>query len=266
MGFASDWEREANDRLTAPQRVRISSFRKHERVEGYHENKDAGQFVGSDRLLRLESLYGTVQLGYAPHRGQSFLFAGIKTSIYDNAAARWNRELKEYQAKHQLKGFNENTALNSRLGENSVVMVYKAENKPWSEYSLASYLGRSNMESLRKTMPFMDRSRERAGLKKAAEEKRRLEEQIRRGLLAGEWEQIASFRRQERELSANRDGWSALLYRKHTASHHFFRRVNLALDIQKHAMFAYYRARRKSLEEQPGYDHTAGPPEQEGDE
>ncbi len=144
-------DKEAYARLTAPQHIAVEHFSRHQKIEGYHENRDAPEFVGSDRLLKLDTLYGTIQMGYNPRRGQSFLFANIKTSVFDTAASRYQKELKEYQMARALKTGTQNLAYSAKRRGGAAVILYKAQNMPWSRGSIAPYLARANMEALRKT-------------------------------------------------------------------------------------------------------------------
>ena len=81
-------KREALARLTAPQHLTTTHFLEHRKVEGYEQDREVHDFYGCDRLWKLETVYGRVQMGYDPKKGQSFLFANLKTSIYNNAASR----------------------------------------------------------------------------------------------------------------------------------------------------------------------------------
>ena len=110
----ADRDAETYARLTAPVHVQQSHFSEHQRIEGYFENRDVPQFLGSDRLMKLDTLYGTIQLGYNPRRGQSFLFANIKTSIFDTAPSRHQRELKEYQMVRGRKAATANSETRTR--------------------------------------------------------------------------------------------------------------------------------------------------------
>lgn len=144
-----------------------------------------------------------------------------------------------------LKTGTQNLAYSARRWQGSAVLLYKAENKPWSEQSIAPYLSRVNLETLRRTMPFLDRSeaQERA---ENREEKKRLEREIRQSLLQRDNARTAVLRRQELELSRRQDVLGALLTRKQSQSLLFFRKINLAFDLQKAKMFEYYRRMRNS--------------------
>lgn len=232
--------RETAARLSAPQHLTTTRFEEHKRIEGYEQDRAVPEFYGCDRLWKMDTLYGRIQMGYHPGRGQSFLFANIKTSIFDTAASEYQHRMKETQQMRALKSGTQNMAYSARRWRNSTVLLYKAENKPWSEQSIAPYLKRINLETLRKTMPFLERSEAR-DREEGRQEKKRLEQQIRSKLREGDGAAVAALRLQERELSRRQDTLGALLARKQTQSQLFFRKINIAFDLQKAKMFEYYR-------------------------
>ena len=238
--------RESYTRLTAPQHVRLTHFSKHEKIEGYFENRDVAEFMSSDRLLRLDTIYGTIQLGYNPQKGQSFLFANIKTSIFDTAASRHQKELKEYQAMRALKTGTPNVAYSAKRRAGSAIILYKMENRPWTQRSIMPYLKRVNMETLGKTMPFMERTEDFSERAKNMREQRELQAKIRDKAVQCKFGEQREIRARQTALSQRQNELNALIYRKDTQQRLFFRKINFALDIQKHEMFAYYRDRRRS--------------------
>lgn len=240
---AREEARETDARLRAPQHLVTNRFEEHKRIEGYEQDRSVPNFIGCDRLWKLETQYGRIQMGYHPGRGQSFLFANIKTSIYDTAASAYQHRMKETQQMRTLKTGTQNIAYSARRWQAGAILLYKAENKPWSEQSIAPYLKRVNLETLRKTMPFLDRSEARER-EENREEKKRLEEKVRQSLRQRDNARTAELRLQERELSRRQDVLSALLTRKQTQSQLFFRKINLAFDLQKAKMFEYYRRMR----------------------
>lgn len=240
---AREEARETDARLRAPQHLVTNRFEEHKRIEGYEQDRSVPNFYGCDRLWKLETQYGRIQMGYHPGRGQSFLFANIKTSIYDTAASAYQHRMKETQQMRTLKTGTQNIAYSARRWQAGAILLYKAENKPWSEQSIAPYLKRVNLETLRKTMPFLDRSEARER-EENREEKKRLEEKVRQSLRQRDNARTAELRLQERELSRRQDVLSALLTRKQTQSQLFFRKINLAFDLQKAKMFEYYRRMR----------------------
>lgn len=240
---AREQARETDARLRAPQHLVTNRFEEHKKLEGYEQDRSVPNFYGCDRLWKMETQYGRIQMGYHPGRGQSFLFANIKTSLYDTAASAYQHRMKETQQMRVLKTGTQNLAYSARRWQASAVLLYKAENKPWSEQSIAPYLKRVNLETLRKTMPFLDRSEEKERAEKR-EEKKLLEQQVRKSLLQRDNARTAELRWQERELSRRQDELGALLIRKRTQSQLFFRKINLAFDLQKAKMFEYYRRMR----------------------
>ena len=79
--------RELLSRLTAPQHIVENRFTEHKKVEGYFQDRNAKNFYNCDRLMKIDTLYGTIQLGYDPRRRESFIFSYIKTSIYDTVSS-----------------------------------------------------------------------------------------------------------------------------------------------------------------------------------
>lgn len=69
--------------------------------------------------------------------------------------------MNDRQRMSQLKTGNQNRAFSAGGGPNSSVLLYKAENKPWSEQSIRPYLQRQSLEALQKTMPFLNAAQER---------------------------------------------------------------------------------------------------------
>ena len=234
-------DREAYARLTAPQHITESHFLQHEKIEGFFENRDVPEFIGSDRLLKMDTIYGTIQLGYNPRKGQSFIFANIKTSIYDTAPYRHQRELKEYQMMRALKTGTQNQAFSAKRRGASAAILYKMEPLPWSRRSVEPYLFRANMQALEKTMPFLDRSGEVMRREDTVQELRKGQEKLREQLAGGDTDGMRATRAKGLELSARQDQLNALLYRKDAQRRLFFRKLNASLDMQKHEMFAYYR-------------------------
>lgn len=227
-------KREALARLTAPQHLTTTHFLEHRKVEGYEQDREVHDFYGCDRLWKLETMYGRVQMGYDPKKGQSFLFANLKTSIYNNAASREQRKMNERERMKTLKTGTQNIAYSARRRAGSTVLVYKAENKPWSEASVAPYLGRVNLETLAQTMPFLVRG-EHAEAAEARREYRRLDKTRNAQSLA-----------QQTQLSHWVDRLEAIFLLKEQQSRLFFRRLNTAIDLQKAKMFEYYRNVKKN--------------------
>lgn len=237
-------DRELQDRVTAPQHVAFHHFGEHKAVEGYLEFRDQPDFQSSDLLLRLDTMFGTIQLGYHPGHGQSFLFANIKTSRFDTVASRYQKELRDYQMMQERKAGTQNLTFLSRRQESSAVILYKRENKPWSAESVAPYLRRMNMGVLRKTMPFLDRRQEQADYLETLREKKELERELRAKTAAQDHAGQVAVRARDTALIARQNELMGLLPRMCTQERHFFRKLNYAFDIQKQEMFTYYQERR----------------------
>jgi hypothetical protein len=233
-------------RLTAPQHITISHFSRHQKIEGYLEYRDVPEFLGSDRLWRLDTVYGSIQLGYNPRKGQSFLFANIKTSILDTAASRHQKELKEYQMMRALKSESANIAYTSKRRGGSAVLLYNMEPQPWSRRAVMPYLRRANMEALQKTMPFLDRSAELSRRAEISKEQRSLQDGLAAHMRGRRYGEMSLIRAKQTALSAHENELNALIYRKDTQQSLFFRKLNYAMNLQKREMFAYYRDRRKA--------------------
>lgn len=232
---------ETYDRLTAALHVHLDHFSKHRKIEGYHEYEDAGHLFGCDRLLKIENIYGKLQMGYNPNRGRSFIFANLKTSKYDTISSRYQKELKEYQMKSLLKGKNQNRAYVSKGMEEAAVLIEKADTKPWGEHTVSPYLKRKNMEAIRKTLPFFDRSEEKERLQEIRRRQKQLQESIRENIIRGEFSENTTLRREQNRRFFEENRVESLLLRKEAAARYFIRKINYALDIQKHEMFAYYK-------------------------
>ncbi len=239
--------RETADRLTAAAHIQTEYFAKHTKIEGYYESRIPGRFFGCDRLMKQDSMFGTIQLGYNPNRERVFLFANMKTSRYDTVASRYQKELKEYQQKALLKGNNENRAYISKGFEMASVLIEKRENKPWTRYSIQTYLGRNNMEAIQKTMPFFMRSEETEELTRIRKRRKEIQEAIREQ--REQQEEVRELRKEAVEDLTMENLTEAILIRKETAQKHFLRRLNYAYDFQKQDIEAYYREKRKILQE-----------------
>ena len=236
--------REVYDRLTAVSHIRVEHFSSHNRIEGYYEDQRAGHLFGCDRLMKVDTMFSRLQMGYNPNRARSFIFANLKTSRYDTISSRYQKEMAEYQMKTLLKGQNENRGYISKYSPNASVLIEKAEAKPWTEQSINPYYNRINMDALKKAMPFFHKSEEQTQLKelqkKQMERKHQIAEQSRRGQHS---DNISLYKKQLDGMQKE-NLLHALLYRKENQSRFFLRKINYAMDIQKHEMFEYYRNRR----------------------
>ena len=231
-------------RITAPKHLSFHSFKEHKKIEGFFPNKDVPDFMGCDRLLAIDDQYGQLQLGYDPKKGKSFLFARIKTSIYDTAPSRYQKELSEQKMKRDLKDENENIAGTAKRAANASVLLYKAERKPWSEDSVGPYLLKTDKGALRKTMPFL-LAEEPQRHADAQTQARELGRKVRHAVAQGNRDELFQLRAQQMENLREQEWTQNVMIRKDQQRRQFFRKLNYAIDIQKHEMFAYYREVRK---------------------
>lgn len=254
---------ELQNRLSAPQHIVYNRFEEHVRVEDFKQNERAADYYNYDRLMKLDTLYGRIQMGYHPGRDQAFLYANIKTSLYDSAPYAFQRSYMELRGMKELKTgayANQNVAWSSRRIANSSVILYKAQNKPWDESSVRPYLGRANLGALRKTMPFLLRSEEQQRrldlLGEQAERKRDIQEIISgrkkdgdaveksAGDSAQKSAAVALLRAEQLAAEKQMENIEAVFSKKQLMSINFFHRINMAFDLQKVKMFDYYRAVR----------------------
>ncbi|MGN0342470.1 MAG: hypothetical protein ACI4DO_06735 [Roseburia sp.] len=256
--------RETMDRVTAVTHITVEHFSKHTKIEGYYEDQDVGHLFGCDRLMKAENLYGRIQMGYNPNRKRSFVFANIKTSIYDTVSSRYQKEMKEYQMKSLMKGQNQNRAYVARRKSESAVLFEKADTKPWSENTVRPYYGRVNAEALQKTMPFLARKKERDRLQEIRKERKELQQEIQRKIAEGHSDELQEPRLDQKRGLYEENFLEAMLQKKEAASRYFMRKINYAFDIQKHEMFEYYKNREK--EKQQEAENLNDMPEDENNE
>lgn len=232
-------KKELADRLTAVWHIKESHFSEHQKLEGY---KSRGE--NADRILKLDTLYGMVQLGYDAQRGKSFIYANIKTSIYDTASAGYMKRLNEEQMSGYAKTENQNTAYTSKRRSDTAVVIYKAENKPWTKSSIKPYLNRVNMDSLRKTMPFLNERDEINRRAEAILADKRFKADIQKSTAKGQYEQTARLRAEQLLNLREQEHLNTTLYRKATQSSLFFKKLNTSFDLQKQEIFEFYRTKR----------------------
>jgi len=237
--------RETFARLSAPVHVTLNSWEEHERIEGYYEFQDYGHLFSCDRLLKLETFYGKVQMGYNPNRARSFVFANMKTNIYDTVNSRYQRSMKEYQQKPEQKKGNENRAWVSGRWQNASVLLEKAENKPWSVRSMEPYLHNTNMETILKTMPYLSSEQELSQLSLRKEAIVQMQKKVSENARKNERSEDAQLHERMREASEESALLQAILARKDSQKRAFIRKLNYAFDIDKKRMFEYYREQRR---------------------
>lgn len=251
--------RETMDRVTAASHVKIEYFAEHKKIEGYHENNVAGDFFKCDRLMKLDNMFGTLQLGYNPNRKRTFLFANMKTSRYDTVASRYQKEMTEDMKKAMRKGEGANRAYLSKRRENAAVLIEKRENMPWSKRTVKAYLKRANADSLQKTMPFFIKEEEKQELSSIKEKQKQLQEDIREIRIqqaseavtedlserVEQEEQIRTYRKEAVQNLGVENLLQAILVRKSSMEKNFLRRLNYSYDYQKKDIEAYYREKKK---------------------
>ena len=253
--------RETMDRLTAASHVNVEYFAEHQKIEGYYEQLREGNLFQCDRLMKQENLFGRVQLGYNPNRKRVFIFANLKSSRYDTVASKYQKEMQDYQRKSLLKGDNENRAYVSKRWQMASVLIEKKENKPWTQRSVRAYLGRANMEAVRKTLPFFMKDEELEALKEIKKARKEIQESIQdtrnqiavsEELEAEERLKLESEIRQDRKIAVlemtKENLLNAILARKNNAEKVFLRKLNYAYDFQKSDIESYYRERRRLLD------------------
>ena len=265
--------RETMDRLTAASHVQTEYFADHKKIEGYYESVAEGKFFNCDRLLKQENMFGKIQLGYNPNRDRVFLYSNLKTARYDTVASAYQKTMDDYQQRALLKGDNENRAYVSKRMENATVLIEKKENKPWTQRSVKTYLGRANAEAVQKTMPFFAREEEREELSKSKQRQREIRAEISElqkqksseGGNAAEVEsKIRSLQKEAVEILSKESLLETLIYRKNTAEKLFLRKINYAFDYQKKDIEDYYREKRRDLEDRAVESlDTELPPEDE---
>jgi len=255
-------------RLTAPVHVTVNSWQEHQRIEGYYEFQDYGHLFSCDRLLKLESVFGRVQMGYNPNRARSFVFANMKTNRYDTVNSRYQKAMKEYQQRPEQKRGNENLAWVSGRWKNAAVLLEKAENKPWSSKSMEPYFNNTNMEAILKTMPFLSKDEEKSQLEFRKEQIIRMQKTVSENARKNERSEDAALHTQIREASEESALLQAIIARKDTQQKAFIRKLNYAFDIDKKRMFAYYREQRRHAmqEEISVIDAEEGNPSSEENE
>lgn len=237
--------RENFARLTAPVHMTLNSWEEHERIEGYYEFQNYGHLFSCDRLLKMETFYGKVQMGYNPNRARSFVFANMKTNIYDTVNSRYQKTMKEYQQRPEQKKGNENRAWVSGRWQNASVLLEKAENKPWSVRSMEPYFHNTNMETILKTMPFLSSEQENAQLLQRKEAIVQMQKAVAENARKNERSEDAMIHEQIREASEESALLQAILARKDSQKRAFIRKLNYAFDIDKKRMFEYYREQRR---------------------
>ncbi len=224
-------------RLQAPAHIVKSHFSEHEKVEGLISDKTQNSFLGCDRLLKYDTIFGTIQFAYDSRKKLTFLFANIKTSIMDTAASRYQKELVEGQMRNSLKTNSVNLAYSSKRFEDSASIFFKKDTKPWRESTVAPYLRRENLESLAKTMPF---------LQSKTQQRQRLDLVARDLALKAEYASAQGITKtgiahQQHENLRMMETLNSIIARKTSMTNMFFNKINSVYDIQKKEIYNYYK-------------------------
>jgi hypothetical protein len=121
------------------------------------------------------------------------------------------------------------------------------------------------MEALGKTLPFLGAALVQAQRRSLQRRDRQLAGQEREAQISGSESALAEVRARRTQLSGELLALGSLIWRKESQSRLFFRRLNLAFDLQKQKMFAYYRHIAAEGGARPQRE-TAEPPEKDENE
>ncbi len=249
-------------RLQAPTHIVKSHFSEHQEVEGYKQTQHENSFLGCDRLMKYDNMFGTIQFGYDSRRDRTFIFANIKTSILDTAASKYQKELSEDSMKNQLKNQDENVAFSSKRLQDAASIFYKKDAKPWTEKTVAPYAHRRHLESLGKNMPFLQRQHEqKERLEKVAHDLE-LKAKVAEVMRSEDRSEINELRREQYTNLKDMEVLNSIIYRKASMSNMFFDRINMVFDTQKIDIFAYYK-KVKGKADTVESDNEEAPPEEE---
>lgn len=256
--------RETYDRLRTVSHVQTEPFSGHQRIEGYQEYPAAEHFFGKDRLWKRENMFGVVQVGYDPQREKLFLFAHIKTSRYDTAAGRCQKEMSAPGQKALLKRQGESRAYVSGRREMAAVLIERRKNRPWTGGFLKAYTERREMEAAGKLLPFFSREEEREELERLRAAARARQETVRslqvlppQSQETAEQEQERRMRR-EQLLRLRKEGVRDLILEhllqavqavKDGESRRFLTGANYAYRYQRTEIEAYYRGRKRARDQ-----------------
>ncbi len=225
-------------RLQAPAHIVKSHFSEHEKVEGFVYEKTQNSFMGCDRLLKYETMFGTIQFAYDSRKKLTFLFSNIKTSILDTAASRYQKEMKEQLMRNSLKTDSVNLAFSSKRFENSASIFFKKDTKPWRESTVRPYLKRENLESLAKTMPFLQGKTQQNQRLELVQRDLQLKEAYASADSALSKATIAS---KQHENLRTMETLNSIIARKSSMTNMFFNKINSVYDIQKNEIYNYYK-------------------------
>ncbi len=249
-------------RLQSPSHITKNHFSEHAKIEGYNQEAEENSFTGCDRLLRYDNIFGTIQFGYDSKRGETFIFANIKTSILDTAASKYQKELNESSMKKSLKTESENLAYSSKRRKNAASIFYKRDAKPWRESTVQPYISRNNLESLGKNMPFLQKNEEQTELRALVQNDLKLKASVVEAQL-NDTEGLKGLRAEQHQNIRNMELLNSIIIRKASTSNMFFDRLNYVFDIQKQEIFSYYRDLRAKHDKPLTADAQQPPPEED---
>ena len=250
------------DKVTAARHIRTEHFSSHVKLEGYYESPNPSYMFQCDRLMKAESMFGRLQLGYHPARRRSFLFVHLKSSRYDTVSGRTQRELKEYQLNSRLRSQSRAFAAKSR-GE-SAGLIEKAGGRPWGEKVIRAQGRRMNAGALENAMPFLFRDKNRKRLAELRVEGRQLQDEIQLNVNEGRFQDNIILRQQQTQKHTEENFLNHLISCKEAASRNLLGTVSRVFENQKHEMFAYYKNRLK--EERSEQETAADAGEDEADQ
>ncbi len=254
---------ETLDRLTAVSHAQTEHFSEHKKIEGYQEYSVQENFPGKDRLWKRENLYGVLKLGYDPQKEKLFLFAHMKTSRYDTAAGRYQKEMNALGQSPVSGREGGNRAYVSSRREMAAVLIERRTNRPWTGKFIRSQRNRENMDVIRKLLPFFAREEELEGKRKLKAAKGERQKEARSLLLPlreseerngqeleikqrARMQRLTELRKEDvRDLAAEQLIQTVLLT-KDAEARRFLTGINYAYRYQKTEIEAYYRERRRA--------------------
>lgn len=251
---------EVRDRLTAVKHVQVEHFSEHANVEGYVGSTQMEEYFGCDRLMKMETMFTRMQLGYNPNRNKSFLVMNLKTSRYDTVASQYQKEIREEEMKSMNRNGFQNRVFASKRKADAAVLIEKSDTRPWSEATIRPHFGR-NLEALQKTMPFFSKMAEKEKISNNRMEQKGLQKSVQENINKGSFYKNIELRKRQRQLLYEDNLLSHFLQVKGAETRYFFRKLNFAFDSQKNEMFEYYKnrkaqeqSREEVVNEQPAED------------
>ncbi len=244
-------QQEAYARLTTPYHVTESRFSQHVAVQGIYEGEEL--LDGYDRLLKLESQFGVIQMGYAPSEGKTFVFTHAKRSPFGVRSA----QAKQYNHPHHNALFYQGTAKPWSVRGLRRQMQGDDAAAPSMRWIAAQVQGQESHQpqAYASLFPFAQRTEEVGRRMILAEQKRenniRMREIVTQEGDPQEIQQtLHALRAGQLQIEQEREQLAAILYRKDAQSLWFFRQVNAAFDVQKQEIFAYYKTENQQTPEE----------------